>query len=183
MGTSEKVKFSSACGIKCGFTDRFCGNCGKNVSAKKSIDDNEKKDIRTFGDYMLLNSKKKRFLVSSTITTRSKFFKKVNDKPVMQNVDLIRAAEVSELSLVRGSKLPVQVRKGFDADQVLKSAIKKHADHEQYFCNIENYCLMYTDIKIVNVVSGTQDKFTVQKYIDQLGRPYSKIDLWFMIDL
>ena len=111
---------------------------------------------------MLLNSKKKRFLVSSTITTRSKFFKKVNDKPVKQNVDLIRAAEVSQLSLVRESKLPVQVRKGFDADQVLKSAIKKHVDHEQYFCNIENYCLMYTDIKIVNVVSGTQDKFTVK---------------------
>ena len=63
---------------------------------------------------MLLNSKKKRFPASSTIATRSKFFKKVNDKPVMINVGLIRAAEDNELSLVRGSKLPVQVKKGFD---------------------------------------------------------------------
>ena len=61
---------------------------------------------------MLLNSKKKRFPASLTITIRSKFFKKVNDKPVIINVGLIRAAEDNELSHVRGSKLPVQVKKG-----------------------------------------------------------------------
>ena len=74
---------------------------------------------------MLLNSKKKRFPVSSTITTRSKFFEKVNDKTVMINVGIIRTAEDNELNLVKGSKLPVQVRKGFDANQVLKSVLKK----------------------------------------------------------
>ena len=61
----------------------------------------------------------------------------------MINVDLIMAVKDSKLSLVRGSKLPAQVKKGFDADQVLKSAAKKHADHDQHFCDIENYCLMY----------------------------------------
>ena len=40
--------------------DRFCGTYGENVSGKTSIDDNEKKDIKTFDDYMLLNSKKKK---------------------------------------------------------------------------------------------------------------------------
>ena len=109
----------------CRFIDRFCGTCRENVSDKTSIDGNEKKDIRTFADYMLLNSEKKRFPASSTITTRSKFFKNVNDKPAMINVGLIRAAEDNELRLVRGSKLPVQVKKGFGADQVLKSAVKK----------------------------------------------------------
>ena len=121
-------------------TNRFC-TCGENVSAKTSIDDKGKKDIRTFDDYMLLNSKKKRFQISSTITTRSKFFKKVNDKTVMINVGIIRAAEDNELSLVKGSKLPLQVRKGFDVDQVLKSAVKKHADYEQHFRDIQSCCL------------------------------------------
>ena len=52
--------------------DRFCGTYGENVSGKTSIDDNEKKDIKTFDDYMLLNSKKKkRFPASSTVTTRT----------------------------------------------------------------------------------------------------------------
>ena len=96
----------------------------------------------------------------------------------MINVGLIKAAEDNELSLVRGSKLPVQVKKGFYADQVLKSAVKKHADHDQHFCDIENYCLMYPDMKIVDPVPGTQHKFTVQKYKDELGRPYLKIDLY-----
>ena len=36
----------------------------------------------------------------------------------MINFGLRRAAEESELSLVRGSKLPMQVKKGFDPDQV-----------------------------------------------------------------
>ena len=61
----------------------------------------------------------------------------INDKPVMINVGIIRAAEYNELSLVKGSKLPVLVRKGFDADQVLKSAVKKHADCDQHFSDIE----------------------------------------------
>ena len=140
MATSEKLKFCPACWKKCRLTNRFC-TCGENVSAKTSIDDKGKKDIRTFDDYMLLNSKKKRFQVSSTITTRSKFFKKVNDKTVMINVGIIRAAEDNELSLVKGSKLPLQVRKGFDVDQVLKSAVKKHADYEQHFRDIQSCCL------------------------------------------
>ena len=91
---------------------------------------------------MLLNSKKKRFPLLSTLTTRSNFFKKVNEKPFMTNVHLIRVAEDNELSLVRRSKLTAQVRKGFDADQVLKSAVKKHDYHNQHFCDIETYCLI-----------------------------------------
>ena len=95
----------------------------------------------------------------------------------MINVGLIRAADDNKLNLVRGSKLPVQVKKRFDAEQVLKSAVKKHADQDQNFCDIENYCLMYPDMKIVDVAPGAQHKFTVQKGKDEMGRSYSKIDL------
>ena len=94
MATSEKVKFCSACGTKCKFIDRFCGVCEANVSDKASMDDDEKKVIKTFDDYMLLNPKKKSFPTSSTITTRSTLLKKVNGKPVTINVGLIGAAEV-----------------------------------------------------------------------------------------
>ena len=143
---------------------------------------------------MLLNSGRKRFPVSSTITTRSKFFKRINDKPVMINVGLISAAEDNELSLVRGSKLPVQVRKWFDADQVLKSAVKKHADHDQHFCDIENYCLMYPDMKIVDVVPGTQQIYcskiqgwTVKTILEdrpvfiQSSQGWKKLYIWELV--
>ena len=65
MATSEKVKFCSVWGSKCPFTDGICNTCGENVRGKTSTDDNEKKNIRTFDDYMLLNSKKKK--VSSLV--------------------------------------------------------------------------------------------------------------------
>ena len=37
---------------------------------------------------------------------------------------------------------------------------------------------MYPDMEIVDIVPGKQHKFIVQKYKDELGRPYSKIDLY-----
>ena len=83
---------------------------------------------------------------------------------------MIRAAEDNELSLVGRSKLPVQVQKGFDADQVLKSVVKKHADHSQHFCDIENYCLMYPDMKIVDIVPGKQHKFYCSKIQGWTGK-------------
>ena len=73
----------------------------------------------------------------------------------------------------------MQVIKEFDDDQVLKSAVKKHADHDRNFCDIENYCLMYPDMKIADVVPEIQYKFTVQKYKYELGRPYLKTSLYF----
>ena len=36
---------------------------------------------------------------------------------------------------------------------------------------------MYPGMKIIDIAPGTQHKFTVQKYKDELGRPYSKIGL------
>ena len=56
----------------------------------------------------------------------------------------------------------MQVKKGFDADQILKSTVKKHADPDPHFRDIKNCCLMYPDIKIVDIEPGTQHKFTVQ---------------------
>ena len=73
------------------------------------------------------------------ITTTSKLFKTINDKPILINVVSIKAAEYN------GSKLPVHAQTGFDTDHVLKSAVNKHADYDQHFCDIENYYLMYPD--------------------------------------
>ena len=58
MATSEKVKICSACETKCRFIDWFWGIRGAdlNLSDQTTIDDDEKIDIRTFDDYMLLNS-------------------------------------------------------------------------------------------------------------------------------
>ena len=42
------------------------------------------------------------------------------------------------------------------------STVKKHADPNPHFCDIENCCIMYPDIKIVDIEPETQHKFTVQ---------------------
>ena len=37
---------------------------------------------------------------------------------------------------------------------------------------------MYPGMKIVDIGPGTKDKFTVEKYKDELRRPYSEKDLY-----
>ena len=95
------------------------------------------------------------------------------------NVGVISNSERNDsLSIIRGSRLPVKVQKGFNASQVLKEAITKHSNHDQFFCGLEDYDLLYPDQKVVDYIPGTDDCFTVEKYKKELAKPYSKIDLY-----
>ena len=78
---------------------------------------------------------------------------------------------------MRGSKLPVNVQNFFTASQVLDAALNKRADFDQFFCELENYFLMYPEQKRVDKVPGSNDMFTVSKYKKWLGKPFSRIDL------
>ena len=65
---------------------------------------------------------------------------------------------------VGGSKLPTRVGKHFNYQQVVDTAVKKHSDHDQYFCSADEYVLLYPDQKLATEVPGTGKPFTVQEY-------------------
>ena len=78
----------------------------------------------------------------------------------------------------RGSRIFVKVGKQYTAEEVLKTALKKHADN-QSFCSLDDYVLCYPDEKVVEFVPGTTESFTVEKYKEEfLSKPYSKMDLF-----
>ena len=54
----------------------------------------------------------------------------------------------------------------------------KHANHDLFFCGLEDFALLYPDQKVFYYISGTNDYFTVKKYKKELAKPYSKIDLY-----
>ena len=56
--------------------------------------------------------------------------------------------------------------------------LKKHSDHDQFFCGDEDYILLYPDQKAVVKVPGSDENFTVAKYKQELVRPYSRVDLF-----
>ena len=75
--------------------------------------------------------------------------------------------------------MPVKVGKQYTAEEVLKTALKKHADNNQFFWFLDDYILCYPDQKVVEFILGTTESFTVNKYKEEfLSKPYSKMDLF-----
>ena len=61
----------------------------------------------------------------------------------------------------------------------MKTALKKHADNDKFFCSLDDYVLCYPDQKLVEFIPGTTESFTVEKYKEEfLSKPYSKMDLF-----
>ena len=96
---------------------------------------------------------------------------------VVINVGLIEANEKDIVSIKRGSRLAIKIAKKFSAKEFVGVAVKKHADHDQFFCGSDEYVLCYPDQSIVQFILGTNIEFTVERYKEEIGKPYSKIDL------
>ena len=78
-----------------------------------------------------------------------------------------------------GSITPVKVGKQHTAEEVLKTALKKHADNDQFFFSLGDYVLCYSDQRLVEFIFGTTERFTVEKYKEGfLSKPYSRMDLF-----
>ena len=85
------------------------------------------------------------------------------------------------LKKVRGNWATVSVAP--EADWlVVRLAVDKHADLNQYFCALEDYVLLYPDQKVCRMLPASNEIFTVEKYKLFLNRPYAKINLFLCIE-
>lgn len=75
----------------------------------------------------------------STTHKAAKIAKKID---VIVNVGIINEKE-RILKIVRGSKLPISINRQADAQGILKAALEKHASHDQYFCQLEDWPLVH----------------------------------------
>ena len=91
---------------------------------------------------------------------------------IMKNVNL-------NLKRVRGKKLPLKVKTTINYDNLKKRAIEKHSHHDQSFCGLEEYVLLYPDGKETLFLPGiTSTRFQLDSYKEELGKPYSQIVLY-----
>ena len=91
---------------------------------------------------------------------------------IMKNVNL-------NLKPVRGKKLPLKVKTTINYDDLKKRAIEKHSHHDQSFCDLEEYVLLYPDGKEALFLPGiTSTRFQLDSYKEELGKPYSQIVLY-----
>ena len=115
--------------------------------------------------------------VSISKRKRSSDFK-LNELVTIQ-VGIISGDEKEEtLHIIRGSRLPIKIPKNAGSQEILKKSIEKHSNHDQFFCGVEDWSLLYPDQKKVEYIPGTNVPFTLQQYKEGLGKPFSKIDLY-----
>ena len=165
--------------------DSLCSECGVKIN---------KKEAKSLDDFMTIKSKER----TSHFSTNANWKKKKRYSNVSQHQQKAAASvlqsgkkrrtalihvglmkeERGNLSIVRGSKLPVEVCFNFNSAQVLSDAIKKHADFDQYFCALEDYVLLYPDQKVVDTVPGSLEEFSVSSYKAALAKPYSRLDFY-----
>ena len=82
------------------------------------------------------------------------------------------------LKILKGRSLPVSVKANTNAKQLLEEATDKHAKHFRSFNQYDHYVLLYPDNTIIDKLPGTLEDFTLERYKEELGKPYSKILLY-----
>ena len=97
---------------------------------------------------------------------------------VVINVGLIEANEKGIVSIKRESCLAIKIAKKFSSTELASVAVKNHANHDQFFCGSDEYVLCHPDQRIVQFIPGTNIDFAVDRYKEERGKPYSKIDLY-----
>ena len=87
--------------------------------------------------------------------------------------------EGTHLKIKRGSLLPIDVKKSDSHVAVRDSGVTKQLAHNKQLRDDEdnNWVLLYPDMDNVLCLPGTKELFSVEKYKESLGRPYSRVNL------
>ena len=161
--------------------DYFCVKCNdKNISTVYSDEGNsalkESKRPKSLDKYIKEKGKERGFFKPMFLQNANKS-SKINRKAsnlreeVVINVVLIEANE-------KGSRVAIKIAKKFSLIKVVRVAVKKHTDHDQFFCRSDEYVLCYPDQSILQFIPRTNTEVTVARYKEEIGKPYSKIDLY-----
>lgn len=105
--------------------------------------------------------------------------KQKKSEPVKVQVGLVTYdCDANNLKKVKGRTIPILLETDADADSLLSTAVEKHGRHFKQFDASLPYVVLYSDMSLVNFLPGSAVKFTLQKYKDDLLKPYSKIYFW-----
>ena len=170
--------FCRKCGEEVKEIDNFCGKCGEKQQQKTVT---EKKEVKTLSldSYKQFKREERagHFKPSKSSTSTSTITRK--SEPLMHsatiNVGIMKNVNLN-LKPVRGKKLPLKVKTTMNYDDLKKRAVGKYSHHDQSFCCLEEYVLLYPDRKEALFLPGiTSTRLQLDSYKEELGKPYSQI--------
>lgn len=87
--------------------------------------------------------------------------------------------ELGELKIIRGGNHTVSVLPSVGVKELLVRAVDKHSRFNRSLSNrVDEYYLLYPDKTRVGKLPGCEEDFTLQRYKQELGKPYERITLY-----
>ncbi len=86
--------------------------------------------------------------------------------------------ETCDPRCVFGKTFPVKVTPDMTYDQVLERSLTKWENYDRTFSRDRGYVLVYPDGKLARTIPGGSDEFVMGKYKEELGKPYSRINMY-----
>lgn len=185
---AEYYCYCSCCGEKTKPQDASCYKCGRsliiretNVMSLKEFKEQKNVEIsskfKTFATTTKSSTKSSSSATSDDVATSSSSLK----HSVTVNVGIMHRDKHGDLKVIHGKKLPVKVDSNSDYVNLKCTSIEKHTKHNQNFCGIESYVLLYQDGKDAMFLSGCTKSFKLNLYKEELGKPCSQINFYLCI--
>ena len=143
------------CGASTEESAKFCRKCGANQQKDKSkkkeegtATEEEPKVTKTLTEFTSSRKRKLEQAKKSKGASKSKVPSvpkqpEISERPVQVAVGIVSFKDSSLKK--KGSRLPVQVPKTASATELKAKAMLKWSNHDQYFCMVEDYVLLYQD--------------------------------------
>ena len=191
--------FCTDCGTKI-TSGRFCSGCGKALSGSmEDLTSNTGKrsapnaspsssssavgiGARSNLSFDAFRERKEKER-SSQFTKKPKCLssKKEQNLEVTIQIGLMKFRD-GELKSVRGSNLPLKVSSAIGKDELLQKGAEKMIKFNKDLCsNPEAFTLLYPDRSSVDCLPGSEEIFSLQKYKEELGKPYQRITLYLCL--
>jgi hypothetical protein len=172
--------FCSQCGVESSNkTAKFCFNCGFDFfktdtkSTCGFLEFKRRKEEERQSKFEPKN-KKAKGLVSTSSVSKGKSLKQ---KDVVINVGVMKYSK-GELKRCRGKTLPIITAPEASSEEIKEKAVSKHTNHDKTLHHGLDYVLLYPDgSEVVNMPGSTQP-FVLEKYKEEVGRPYNRITLY-----
>jgi hypothetical protein len=186
--------FCSGCGKPPILNAKYCHNCGKCLINSSEKGDTISPSQNGSSDTLNRGKPAERNSVPSTSFSsfrarkeaeRSRYFKpkakkaKIEDKQTQEvkiNVGVMILKD-GRLSIKRGATLPLNVLPSITRKELLAKAFDKHSRFNTNLVHgaCSEYRLLYPTMNQVINLPGTEEPFCLQRYKDEIDKPYSRI--------
>ena len=177
--------FCSRCGSELITDAKFCHVCGltngtnedsPTLSVLEAAQSARKRPSSaiTFDEYRERKGQERRSRFGGKKSKKEKS-EKVNEVTIQ--IGLIRLKD-GELKVVRGSTLPLKVTPTIGAAELLQKGSEKMVKFNKDLSSGGGFTLLYPDRTEVENLPGSTEAFTLNRYREELGKPYARITFY-----